>query len=185
MLSTLVGVGVYTVIKNNRAAAAATEPPVVRAPPPAPAPLPAEPAPAPEPVAAPPQPVAAAEASAAPCDEVSCVLDNYAGACCAKYKPGAPRPTTNGVPESVSREELHQALDELRRPVKRCATKEDMTGIIKVRFRVLPSGDVGDVTIADVEPALAACVTRAFKKHTFPASVNGVNASFPFKITGA
>ena len=56
--------------------------------------------------------------------------------------------------------------------------------MIKVKFKVLPSGKVGDVTIADVEPELAKCVSRAFKRLTFTETTNGVTASFPFRIAG-
>ncbi len=117
-----------------------------------------------------------------PCDEVSCVLNNYEGACCAKYKRGAP--PSSDPPESVSRQELTEALQALRIPVAACATREAFAGIIKVRFRILPSGKVDDVRIEDVEPALATCITRAFKARTFTATTNGVTAAFPFKITG-
>lgn len=115
------------------------------------------------------------------CDEVSCVLDNYEPACCARFKRPSTTPVT-GLPDAVSREQLGVALKALRGQVARCASAQEFSGTLKVRFRVLPTGKVGDVTIADVEPELSACIARVFKAYTFPESVNGVSVSFPFSI---
>lgn len=130
-------------------------------------------------------PIAFQEVQAADpdCDEVSCVLDNYERPCCARFKPGA-RPPASGAPDSVSREELSEVLRALRPAVTACATREGFVGMVKVKFKVLPNGEVGAVTIPDVEPELAACVARAFKTLTFTATTNGVTASFPFRIAG-
>jgi hypothetical protein len=113
------------------------------------------------------------------CDEVSCVLDNYEAACCARFRKP---PSGEDLPDSVSRELLGVAHKALRSPVARCASAQEFTGMLKVRFRVLPSGKVSDVTTADVEPELSACIARLFKAYAFPASVNGVSAIFPFSI---
>lgn len=86
--------------------------------------------------------------------------------------------------DSVSRQELGEALAALRLEVIACANREGFVGMTRVKFTVLPSGTVGDVTIPDVEPTLAKCVTRAFKARTFTATMSGVTATFPFRVAG-
>jgi hypothetical protein len=115
------------------------------------------------------------------CDEVSCVLDDYEGPCCAQYRRPRTAPAPS-LPDSISRGELSTVLQSLRGQVARCASAQEFVGVFKVKFRVLPSGKVGDVTVADVAPALGACVARLFKAYEFPPSVNGVSASFPFRV---
>ncbi len=117
-----------------------------------------------------------------PCDEVSCVLDNYAAACCAVFKQPRPRPSEAAAPDSLSRDELMKGVQTVRGDVTRCATDAEFSGKFKVRFKVLPSGQVGEVSIPDVDPAMSACVTRAFKKATFSASRSGATVSFPFGV---
>lgn len=117
------------------------------------------------------------------CDEVACVLANYEPACCAKFR--RPSPTTASAPsapDAPSREELGTALRTLRSKVAGCASAQGLTGTFKVRFKVLPSGTVSEVTVADAEPPFSACVARAFKSYKFSASQNGVVASFPFNV---
>ncbi len=115
------------------------------------------------------------------CDEVSCVLENYEPACCARFRRGA-QPSTASTPESITRDELSTALKALKSNVTACAYAQELTGTFKVRFKVAPDGTVSTVTIADAEPAFTACVTRAFKSHKFSVSQNGVAASFPFIV---
>ena len=52
-------------------------------------------------------------ASSGGCDEVSCVLNNYEGSCCAKYKKGGSRPPSGGStpPSGGSKSDLPDALD--------------------------------------------------------------------------
>lgn len=119
-------------------------------------------------------------AGAQACDEVSCVLENYEPACCARFK--RPGPSEASAPDSPPREELVKGVQTVRSKVTRCATDAEFSGTFKVRFKVLPSGQVGEVSVPDVDPAMSACVTRAFKKATFSVSRSGATVSFPFNI---
>lgn len=116
----------------------------------------------------------------APCDEVSCVLDNDAGPCCAQYKRGGA--DTVSAPLQPGREEIVAALRPDRRAVSSCAVAASFEGTLKVKFTITPEGTVSKVAIDDVEPALTACVARVIKKHTFSKSQQGVSVSFPFLV---
>ncbi|CAN5907772.1 hypothetical protein BH11MYX3_BH11MYX3_26750 [soil metagenome] len=197
-LSVAAGIGVYGVSKQQREAISA-DPATAIDDEPKPAPPrertdPLDPAPSPPITETPPEPPATAdadgsdEASSRPrppgdgvCDEVGCVLNNYEGACCAKFRRPA-APDSASAPDSPSRDELRTALGVLRSKVVACANAQELTGTFKVRFKVAPSGMVSEVSIADAEPPFSACVARAFKSYKFSASRNGVTASFPFTV---
>lgn len=120
------------------------------------------------------------ERAPAACDEVSCVLDNYAGACCEKYKRGGAG--TAAAPMQPGRDEIVTALRPDRRAVSTCAVAANFEGTLKVRFTIAPEGTVSKVSIEDAEPELTACVARVIKKHTFSKSQQGVTVSFPFTV---
>ena len=132
-------------------------------------------------------PLAFKQASA-PCDEVSCVLDNYTGACCAQFRRGrGPRnpdesPDTASLQTSPPVDEIRSALTPDRRAVSSCAVEANFEGVLKVRIKIDPAGKVTEVTIADQEQALVSCVARVMKKHTFSRSQNGATVSFPYRV---
>ena len=117
---------------------------------------------------------------AAPCDEVSCVLDNYSGPCCAQYKRGGGTPTAGT--DAPTREEIMTALRPDRAAVSACAVASNFEGTLKVRFTIAPDGTVSKIGIADAEPPLVGCVARVIRKHTFSATKNGASVSFPFTV---
>ncbi len=124
----------------------------------------------------------------APCDEVSCVLDNYTGACCEQYRrTRGPRnpdelPDTASLQDSPPVDELRSTLTTDRRAVSRCAIEANFEGTLKVKLTIDPSGKVTTVTIADQESPLVNCVARVMKKHTFSRSRNGATVSFPYQV---
>ena len=122
------------------------------------------------------------ERGAAPCDEVSCVLDNYAGACCEKYRRDRRGAETASQPESPTREEIVNTLRPARRAVSSCAVAANFEGTLKVKLTIAPEGTVSRVSVDDVEPALVACVARVIKQHRFSKTRSGVTVSFPFAV---
>lgn len=124
----------------------------------------------------------------APCDEVSCVLDNYAGACCERFRrPRGPRapdqaPDTASLQDRPPTDEIRSTLMADRRAVSTCAVAANFEGALKVRVTIDPDGNVSTVTIPDEEPALVSCVARVMKKHTFSASRSGASVSFTYQV---
>jgi hypothetical protein len=123
-------------------------------------------------------------AEVAGCDEVSCVLSNYAGACCAKFRRAAPPPTSpvSKLPDTLDRHMISAGIDTVRARVAACG--QHATGLVKVRIRVAPSGHVADVVI--VEPrdpsavALTRCVASVLQQATFDPTHHGGSFSYPF-----
>jgi hypothetical protein len=124
---------------------------------------PSVPTPAPVPVAP----------DVAGCDEVSCVLNNYDGACCAKYK------RTSGLPESLDRAAISSGIAAVKSQVAACGGSSK--GIVKLHVRVAPVGKVTNIDVAATpDGALGACVAAAVQKAVFRATQQGGSFSYPF-----
>lgn len=139
--------------------------------PPAPSPAPGpSPAPSPAPVA-----------DDTSCDEVSCVLTNYDGTCCAKYKRPRPVPPPSGTPETLDRETISAGVASVKASVDACGAKTGATGKVKVRVVVAPSGVVSRLEVAAAPTVeLGRCVAAAMRKAVFATTVQGGTFSYPF-----
>jgi outer membrane biosynthesis protein TonB len=116
------------------------------------------------------------------CDEVSCVLNDYEGACCAKYrKPPPPPPPPASTPESLDREAISSGMASVRAKVAACASTAPAKGTVKIHVRVAASGLVTNVeVVATPDPALGGCVARAVARAVFPRTLTGGAFSYPF-----
>jgi hypothetical protein len=110
------------------------------------------------------------------CDEVSCVLNNFEGACCAKFK------QPEKLPDQPSPKDLQAAVTLLRTKVARCASDEAFSGKLVVKFQIQPDGSTSKYVIAKVPPRVGGCIVRAFNDYPWPHSKKGTAASFPFQI---
>ncbi|HUJ59090.1 MAG TPA: hypothetical protein VLX92_11380 [Kofleriaceae bacterium] len=109
------------------------------------------------------------------CDEVSCVLTDYASACCARY-PRPPKP----LPD-FDRDMISTGIAAVRDQARACSKRSSATGIVKVHVRVDPSGHVASVFVAQTpDDALGACVEAVVRKAHFPATAAGGSFSYPF-----
>jgi TonB family protein len=141
-------------------------PPPHPAPPPAPSPPPTTPSPPP-----PPSPMPESDAS---CDEVSCVLNNNEGQCCAKYRHGA-------VPDTLDRSAISTGVAAVKGQVQACGQQSSAKGRVKVHVRVAANGLVTGVEIeATPDAALGACVQAAMRKARFAPTEQGGSFSYPF-----
>lgn len=115
------------------------------------------------------------------CDEVSCVLQNYAGACCDKYKKPPVVAPPKGAPESLDRAMISSGIAAVKASVSACATTSPAKGIVKVRVQVAGTGRVTSVVV-DKAPdvVLARCVASAVQRATFERTVSGGSFSYPF-----
>ena len=111
------------------------------------------------------------------CDEVSCVLDNFEGECCAKFK------QPDKLPDEPSAKDLQAAVTLLRTKVARCASDEAFSGKLVVKFQIQPNGSTSSFVIAKAPPRVGGCIVRAFTNYPWPHSKRGIAASFPFQIT--
>ena len=79
------------------------------------------------------------------CDEVSCVLSNYEGACCTKYRKVGFR--NSDEPEALDRKIIADGLAPVKGAVIDCGQKLQAVGIVKVGVKVNPDGKVASITI--------------------------------------
>lgn len=118
------------------------------------------------------------------CDEVGCVLSNYEGACCAKFRRGAqptrPAPSP-ALPDTLTREMISSAIAAIRAQVLACDRDATAKGTVKVRVRVRGEGRVTSVLVEkDSEPGLGVCVASVVQKATFAKTHHGGSFSYPF-----
>ena len=142
----------------------ATKPPVVK----------------PEPTPGPPKP----EAGRA-CDEVSCVLNNYEGSCCAKYKKGG-KPTaapSGDLPASLDRTMVSDGVGKVKGKVMSCGDRSSAKGTVKVSVKVGSDGRVVSASVKESpDPALGNCVASAMQKATFARTQTGGSFAYPFSF---
>jgi hypothetical protein len=133
---------------------------------------------------APKQPDPAPPTSIASCDEVSCVLDNYASPCCTKYRSpnlNPPPPALNQPPEMLDRAAISAGIAGVRDRIAACGVTNPVKGNVKVRVTVSSRGTVVRVVV-DTTPdaALAQCVANQMQKAKFAATKLGGSFSYPF-----
>ncbi len=168
-----------------------------------PAPIAAPPAPAPAPHAAPahrdPAPKAAApkkaEPAAAPpppkeeagdCSDVSCMVADYAGACCAKYRQhaaaAAPAQHANSdLPDGLDKPMITAGLDKIRARAMACGNSSPAKGKVRVHIKVSSDGRVAAASFDESpDPKLGACVVSAVQGATFAKTQKGGSFAYPF-----
>jgi predicted Zn finger-like uncharacterized protein len=137
----------------------------------------------------PPEPKPAAE-SGGSCDEVSCVLNNYEGACCQKFRKGgarpsggtAPKPSGGGdLPDKLDRAMISDGVSKVKARVMACGDKSPAKGQVKVSVKVSPDGSISSVSVtATPDPGLGSCVQSAMQRATFRKTQSGGSFSYPF-----
>jgi TonB family protein len=132
-----------------------------------------------------------APADSGGCDEVSCVLNNYEGACCAKFRKGGSKPSGGGggggggaksdLPESLDRAMISNGIAAVKARVSTCGDRSPAKGKVKVKVQVGGDGRVSNVSVeTSPDPALGACVSAAVQKATFAKTQKGGSFSYPF-----
>jgi TonB family protein len=112
------------------------------------------------------------------CDEVSCVLQNYEGTCCNKYKKA---PVTVEAADSISRQMIVTAIDAMKPRISACGDQSAVKGKVRVHVRVSNAGSVTSVTVAETpDPALGNCVAAVMQRLHFPMTRNGGSFTYPF-----
>ena len=123
------------------------------------------------------------------CDEVSCVLNNYEGACCAKFKHGGGKatapsgapPKAGDLPESLDRTMISDGVGKVKPRVMSCGDKSPAKGQVKVSVKVGPDGHVTSVTVKNTPDAgLGSCVASMMQKATFAKTQTGGSFAYPY-----
>ena len=124
----------------------------------------------------------AVSSETASCDEVSCVLDDYRGACCAKLRrEGVAPPPKSALPEALDRAMIATGIQAVRAQVDSCRTSSSAKGKVKVTIRVDFSGSVTEVVVLTTPDAgLGSCVASAVAKAKFDKTRTGGSFSYPF-----
>jgi serine/threonine-protein kinase len=136
--------------------------------------------------------VVAAQAAptSAGCDEVSCVLNNYEGACCAKFRkvrPPNPVPVEaddkpkHDVPESLDRSMISAGIANAKGRVAACAEKSTAKGQVRVVIKVNPDGSVANVSVRTApDDVLGSCVAAEVAHASFAKTQQGGSFTYPF-----
>jgi len=136
-----------------------------------------------------PDPTPKADPGGGSCDEVSCVLNNYEGACCSKFKKGgskpsggAPKPSGGGdLPDALDRAMISSGIAAVKARVTACGERSQAKGKVKVHVKVGGEGRVSNVSVESTpDPTLGACVSAAVQKASFAKTANGGSFSYPF-----
>lgn len=116
------------------------------------------------------------------CDEVSCILNNHEGACCAKFGKGKPRPSpASDLPEKIDRAMISAGFAAVKARASACGDKVSAKGQVKVSVKVDPDGSVASVRVTMTpDPVLGSCVANAVQKARFRRTQQGGSFSYPF-----
>ena len=128
------------------------------------------------------------------CDEVSCVLNNYEGSCCSKFKKGGgskpaggnsggSKPAAGGadLPDGLDRSMISTGIGNVKARVTSCGDKSSAKGKVKVHVKVGGDGKVSNVTVeSSPDAGLGSCVAAAVQKASFSKTQNGGSFSYPF-----
>jgi hypothetical protein len=133
------------------------------------------------------RPVDPYEAAGAPenssCDEVSCVLANYEGTCCLKFKRPHPpaKVSSSGLPDALDRASISSGVASVKAKVLACGDRSTAKGMVKVRVRVNGDGHVASVIVETTpDPALGHCVAHELQQATFERTQQGAVFGYPF-----
>ncbi len=128
------------------------------------------------------------------CDEVSCVLNNYEGACCSKFKKGGAKPSGGNttaakpsgggdLPDGLDRTMIQDGVNKVKARVMGCGDKSSAKGQVKVSVKVSASGSVASVSVKSApDAALGSCVASAMQKATFGKTQNGGSFAYPWNF---
>lgn len=112
------------------------------------------------------------------CDEVTCVLNNYAPACCERFKRA---PISPQVPASIDRTMITEALKKVSPNAIACGKASQVHGKVKVHVVVDPAGSPSKVEVTESpDNVLSGCVEEAMSRLRFPATKTGGSFAYPF-----
>ncbi len=129
-----------------------------------------------------PEPETPPEPTEPGCDEVSCALEHYAQACCAKFKkPESEFKPMTGTHDSLDKAMVKAGIENVKPVVIACGEKTPAKGTVKIAMVVAGDGHVTSASAEEApDPALGACVAAALRKAKFAQTTNGASFTYPF-----
>ncbi|HEX8110423.1 MAG TPA: hypothetical protein VF516_21975, partial [Kofleriaceae bacterium] len=128
------------------------------------------------------------------CDEVSCVLNSYEGACCAKFRKGGgksapasggsgPKAGGSDLPDSLDRAMIADGVAKVKQKAQACGDKSPAKGQVKVSVKVSPDGNVTSVAVKNTpDPGLGNCVAGVMQTAKFSRTQSGGSFAYPFQF---
>ena len=139
----------------------------------------------------PPPPKADRGGGGGDCDEVSCVLNSYEGACCAKFRKSggkAAAPSGGGskssdLPDGLDRGMIAEGVGKVKARAQACGDKSSAKGQVKVSVKVGADGSVTSVTVRNTpDPGLGNCVVGVMQTAKFGKTQSGGSFAYPFQF---
>ena len=118
------------------------------------------------------------DVASAGCDEVSCVLNNYEGDCCNKFKK-----QQSGDPETLDRAAISAGIAKVKAKVMACGKAGG--GKVKATVQVRANGTVASVKATAPNQVLGDCVEAAIETAQFAKTQKGGSFSYPFVFPAA
>jgi molybdopterin adenylyltransferase len=118
------------------------------------------------------------------CEEVACVMEKYARACCARFKPqGETFVPSLGSGDNLSKMQIKAGVDKMKPRVIACGEEHAAKGkgTVKLSISVDPAGNVTDLSVTMApDDALGTCIATALRKAKFASTKNGGSFTYPF-----
>jgi hypothetical protein len=116
------------------------------------------------------------------CDEVACVMEKYARACCARFKPASePFQPTVGSSENLEKPQIRAGVDKVKPRVIACGEQFTVKGTVKLSITVDGEGSVQELSVQETpDEGLGNCVAAALRKAKFAKTTNGGSFTYPF-----
>ena len=111
------------------------------------------------------------------------MLEKYARACCARYKPADSgfKPAFPGQAEALDKVAVKEGIEGVKPRVIACGEKFSAKGTVKIAMTVGPDGNVKDASVTDSPtPELGSCVAQALRAATFLKTAKGGSFVYPF-----
>jgi hypothetical protein len=112
------------------------------------------------------------------CDEVTCTIGGYQGACCQALRAVPDRPAEPNV--ELDRVLISAGMAAVRARVRSCFDTSAPNPAAVVRVQVRPDGSVARVSVEASDAAAIACVSSAVAHATFARTKNGGSFKYPF-----
>jgi hypothetical protein len=122
------------------------------------------------------------------CDQVTCMMSDYAGDCCVQFRPAPdnqrrardPAPSRTGLPEILDLAAVRTGMAAVKAKIVACGSRSSARGEVKIGVKVSADGAVTSTTVKlTPDPALGDCVAAAIKKTTFARTQNGGGFTYP------
>lgn len=116
------------------------------------------------------------KAPAEDCSEETCIVDNYARGCCARYKSAS-----DGIPQSLAKWMVQAGIERVKPRVIACGEGAAAKGTVRVAVTVAADGSVAAADVTESPSTeLGSCVAAAMRFGKFAKTSLGGSFVYPF-----